>query len=658
MQPSASNIPGQTVRIVEVSPRDGLQNHPGLLPTATKLSLIKRLQSAGLKTLELTSLVSARSIPQLADASVLLADPGVQAMLCDPSLRTPVLVPNLRGLQTALRAGVREIALFVSATEGFSRANIRCSVDEAIRRAEEVMAAVQMWRKQQHQQGHSDVIQVRAYVSCIFEDPFDGPTDPRAVVRVVKALLAMGCYEVSLGDTLGVGTAAKVKTLLEMLEREAVPMRTLAGHFHDTYGQALANVWEAYRCGVRVFDSSVGGLGGCPFAPGAKGNVATEDVVYMFEQAGISTGVNLQRLVEVGAWISAELKKSNDSRAGVALLAAAKRKVSSTTGNPSPNGVTTPRHRLTWTTMSTGSMQAGTDDLQILRSGVNVKVLLNRPRNGNALTASMIDSLTSFFRQASTDANIRRIAITGSPDSKHFCTGMDLSKDTSPVAREPSSSSSSSTSTTASDAQYTRLTTLLRLIDEAPQVTIAALNGPAYGGGVGLALACDIRIASRDAALTLSEVTLGLSPATISPYVVRELGFAVAREAMLSGRRIGVVELRRLGVVSADAVVAGEGQQQTLENVLDARLVDLGGAAPGASSMVKDLVRVAWRDGGGAEQEARVKELFGKMMRKGGESEYGLKAWQAGKKVRWDELPAAAAAAAPIARHKDRTAKL
>ncbi|KAF2161433.1 hypothetical protein M409DRAFT_28164 [Zasmidium cellare ATCC 36951] len=298
------------VRIVEVGPRDGLQNIKSAIPTLTKVELVSRLRNTGLKSIELTSMVSPRAVPQLADGRQLLADREIQGFLQDEEVRHPVLVPNMRGLERAMELGVGEVAVFVSASEGFSRTNINCSVNEGLSRSRQVA-----------QKALEAGLSVRGYVSCIFACPFDGPTSHETVARVVKDLLDMGCYEVSLGDTLGVGSAVDVKSLLGHLQRSGVPIDRLAGHFHDTYGQAVSNVWAAYECGVRVFDSSVAGLGGCPYCPGAKGNAATEDVVFLFDRAGIETGVDLDQLAIVGAWISAELSMANGSRAGAALAA-------------------------------------------------------------------------------------------------------------------------------------------------------------------------------------------------------------------------------------------------------------------------------------------------------------------------------------------------
>lgn len=422
----------------------------------------------------------------------------------------------------------------------------------------------------------------------------------------MKELLDVGCYEVSLGDTLGVGSSSNVRSLIKYLLNNGIPYEKLAGHFHDTYGQALANVWEAYNCGLQVFDSSVAGLGGCPFAPGAKGNVASEDLVYMFHNAGIHTGVDLPKLVESGVWISEQLSKTNGSRAGTALATKSKIKLSVKSKplkDPS----------LQW------NFAREVEGLQLHRSGVNLKITLNRPRNGNALTASMISDLTSVVTDANKDPQTSRIIITG--NGKFFCTGMDLGKGSTPVAQGGSTS----------DAQFQRLTALFDAIDQSPKVTIACLNGPAFGGGVGLAFSCDMRLGSRDASVTLSEVKLGLCPATISKYVIREWGVAFAREAMLSARPVTMEELRERRLVSD---VADDAEQ--LKMSLDIFLSRLKVASPDASRMSKELVRLGWAHAGNKEQVDGIKGLFEDMMDPDADGAHGVKEFQAGRKVDWD----------------------
>ena len=595
--------PERAVRIVEVGPRDGLQNISTLVPVNIKLELIKRLKGTGIDTIELTSVVSTRAIPQLADCQRLLRDSSIRSLLVNSFIRLPVLVPNLKGLQIAIEHNVREVAVFVSASEGFSRANINCRVQQGLDRANLVA-----------KQALAHRIVVRAYVSCIFACPYDGDTPHSAVLNCVQQLLDMGCYEISLGDTLGVGVAPQVKALLAYLVKANVPIKKIAGHFHDTYGQAVSNVQAAYDCGVRVFDSSVAGLGGCPFAPGAKGNVATEDLVYMFHKANIPTGVDLSKLVATGDWISQQLSRQNESRAGNALAAKQRHNGPSTSRDQTIK--TSDIRKMTWIPMQ------NTTNLEFHQSGPNIKITLNRPKNGNALTVPMMSELTEFFEKAANDPKITRIAIAGR--GKYFCTGMDLARDSTPVARSGNATSA---------GQFDRLTRLLTAIDEAPQVTIACIQGPAFGGGVGLAFACDIRIATKAASMTLSEVKLGLCPATISKYVLREWGVAFGRQAMLSGRSVTMEELTRLGVVMSKLA----GSEAELANMLDKCMTELKVAAPNASAMCKKLARLSWQHPGGVEQTEGILELFNEMMGDEAEGAYGVKQFQTGNKaIDWD----------------------
>ena len=284
-------------RIVDVGPRDGLQNEPRSVPTATKLELIDRLGAAGLKTIEATSFVSPKWIPQLADADQLYP-----ALRRRPDVRYPVLVPNEKGMRRALDAGVGEVAVFTAASESFNRKNINASIDESLARFEPVMALAR-----------EHGVPVRGYVSCALGCPYEGPIEPAAVARVARALDELGCYQVSLGDTIGVGTPLKARRMFEAVMAE-VPVERLAAHFHDTYGQALANLTACIELGVRTADASVAGLGGCPYAQGASGNVATEDVVYLVEGMGFDTGIDLVALVETGRWIAAQLGREPASK--------------------------------------------------------------------------------------------------------------------------------------------------------------------------------------------------------------------------------------------------------------------------------------------------------------------------------------------------------
>ncbi|HEY0973834.1 MAG TPA: hydroxymethylglutaryl-CoA lyase [Solimonas sp.] len=287
------------VRVVEVGPRDGLQNEKTLVPAATKIALIEKLAACGLRTVEATSFVSPKWVPQMADAAEVLA--GLRRV---ESVRYPVLVPNLQGLERARAAGVDEIAIFTAASDAFTRKNINADIDESLARLRPVV-----------EQALAANIRVRAYVSTVLGCPYQGVVPVADVVRVTRAVADFGCYEVSLGDTIGVGTPQAARTMLRACA-DAVGMEKLAVHFHDTYGQALANVYACLEEGVRVVDASVGGLGGCPYAKGASGNLATEDLVYMLNGLGLQTGVDLDALTAVARWIAAELGREPASRLG------------------------------------------------------------------------------------------------------------------------------------------------------------------------------------------------------------------------------------------------------------------------------------------------------------------------------------------------------
>lgn len=293
----------ELVRIVEVGPRDGLQSEPQSVPTAIKLELIMRLAGCGLPVVEATSFVHPGRIPQLADAAEVMA--GLQPLA---GTRYPVLVPNLKGFERALAAGATEVSVFTAASETFCQRNTNCSIADSLSRIAQVTAAAR-----------EHGLPVRAYVSCVLGCPYEGEVQTARVVETCEALIALGCFEVSLGDTIGVGTPGKARALLVDVAA-SVSMENLAVHFHDTYGQALANILACLEAGVRCIDSSVAGLGGCPYAPGASGNVATEDVVYMLHGLGFGTGVKLQELARTGRWISNQLDRPHMSKAGLALL--------------------------------------------------------------------------------------------------------------------------------------------------------------------------------------------------------------------------------------------------------------------------------------------------------------------------------------------------
>lgn len=290
------------VRIVEVGPRDGLQNEKTLVTTADKVELIDRLSRTGLQTIEATSFVSPKWVPQLADATEVFS-----SIRQAPGIAYPVLVPNEKGYERAREAGVREVAVFTAASEAFNRKNINAGIDESIERFLPVL-----------EQARADGVKVRGYVSTVLGCPYQGEVPLADVVRVAHRLHALGCYEISLGDTIGVGTPHKARDMLKAVAAD-IPMSALAVHFHDTYGQALANILACLEEGVRVVDASVSGAGGCPYARGASGNVASEDVVYMLHGLGMETGVDLALLGETGRWLAGLLGRETGSRVGKAM---------------------------------------------------------------------------------------------------------------------------------------------------------------------------------------------------------------------------------------------------------------------------------------------------------------------------------------------------
>jgi len=301
--PLFKNLP-KSVTIVEVGPRDGLQNEREVLSTATKIRFINKLAETGLKVIETTSFVSPKMIPMMADATQVYE--GIEKR---PGVTFPVLTPNMQGFEAAIKAGCDHVAVFAAASEKFSQRNINCSIEESINRFVPVLKAAQEAK-----------VRVRGYVSCVLGCPYEGYVPPERVAMVAKRLYDLGCYEISLGDTVGFGTPASTAAMLLKVS-EVIPIEHLAVHFHDTYGQALANILMALQMGIRTIDSSVGGLGGCPYAKGASGNVATEDVVYMLNGMGIETGVDLEKLLRVSTWITSILGRDPQSKAAKALRA-------------------------------------------------------------------------------------------------------------------------------------------------------------------------------------------------------------------------------------------------------------------------------------------------------------------------------------------------
>lgn len=292
------------VRLVEVGARDGLQNEANPVSTAIKLELIDRLGDAGLSYIEAASFVSPKWVPQMGDAREVMT--GIQRR---SGITYAALTPNLKGLESALECGVQEVAVFGAASESFTQKNINCSIAESLERFAPVIELAQ-----------KSNIPVRGYVSTVMGCPYEGEIAPSKVAEVSKILFDMGCYEISLGDTVGVGTPLKAKRMLEAVNQH-IPMNKLAAHFHDTYGQALANLYAVLEEGIAVIDSSVAGLGGCPYAKGAAGNVASEDVVYLLNGLGIKSGINLEKLAATGDWISQTINRPNRSKVGIAMMA-------------------------------------------------------------------------------------------------------------------------------------------------------------------------------------------------------------------------------------------------------------------------------------------------------------------------------------------------
>ncbi|KAF3422604.1 hypothetical protein E2986_04225 [Frieseomelitta varia] len=293
------------VKVVEVGPRDGLQNERNIVPTEVKVEFINKLSDSGLKNIEVTSFVSPKWVPQMADNAQIY-----QKINKKPNVSYPVLVPNMKGLEDAMKVNVREIAIFLAASETFSRKNTNCSIDNSMKKARTVI-----------EEALKHDIKVRGYISCIVGCPYEGQIQTKAVTNLAAFMLECGCYEISLGDTIGVGSPNKVKNVLHELEHVSNDMNKFAIHCHDTYGQALVNIYASLECGIKTFDSSVAGLGGCPYAAGASGNVATEDLLYLLHGQNLETGIDLNKIVKIGEFISSQLQKQNQSKAATAILA-------------------------------------------------------------------------------------------------------------------------------------------------------------------------------------------------------------------------------------------------------------------------------------------------------------------------------------------------
>lgn len=292
------------IKLVEMGPRDGLQNEKKFLSVEVRSEFIKRLVESGHSSVEIGAFVNPEKIPQMVGSGDVVKT--VNKLFPKSKVNFPVLVPNERGMRDAIEAGAKEVAIFAAASESFSQANINCTIEESFERFKPVIALAK-----------KNKIKVRGYLSTCFYCPFEGKIKPQKVVPLAKKLIQMGCYEVSIGDTIGAANPKEVKTLIQLLKK-FIPTKKIAMHFHDTRGTALANILQSYQLGITTFDSSLGGLGGCPYAPGAQGNVSTEDVVYMFEGMGLKTDVNLGKLLEVNKWMSQQMEKSLPSKVGKA----------------------------------------------------------------------------------------------------------------------------------------------------------------------------------------------------------------------------------------------------------------------------------------------------------------------------------------------------
>lgn len=433
----------------------------------------------------------------------------------------------------------------------------------------------------------------------------------------------MGCDEVGLGDTLGVGTPKLTQQLLDLILQD-IPASKLTGHFHDTYGQVVANVIKAYEMGLRTFDTSVAGLGGCPHAPGARGNAATEDVVYALATSGVNTGVDLDSLVRVGQWISEELQMPNNSRAGAAISAKQARSVpSATTLTASSVSLQTSKSAVKQGSSTTQrrvwAVQTQAEGYTVSRAGNTVRITLNRHANGNAMTFEMLEPLTKLYEDLATDRSVFHIVLAA--EGKIYCTGMDLTG-----------------SSRDNPADYhDKIVALFKAIDNAPQTTIAAIHGPCYGGGVGLGFGCGVRLVSSNATWRLSEIKLGISPAIISKYMAREWGPAFFREAMLSGREVSAAELHRIGSIHGVAE-----SEPDLDALVERYLDRLAHAAPQVAATCKQLVRLAFSSRDSPAQDDFIRRTFDNMLAPHSEGQYGISQFQRKvKNIDWSEFWAA-----------------
>ncbi|MCL6631703.1 MAG: hydroxymethylglutaryl-CoA lyase [Alicyclobacillus herbarius] len=507
-------LPSHVV-IQEVGPRDGLQHEPGFVQTQTKVELVQRLVDAGCRRIEVSSFVHPRWIPALADADEVFA-----SLRRVSGVEYSALVPNLKGLERALAARVDAVSVFMSASETHNRKNINKSIAETFPVLQPVI-----------RQAKAAGLRVRGYVSTAFGCPYEGPVPVDQVVRVSQHLLEMGVDELSIGDTIGVAVPTQVEHLLSELAPH-IPLSRVALHFHDTRGTALANIYAALEVGVSTFDASIGGLGGCPYAPGATGNVATEDVLYMLEGMGVATEIDTNRLMEVSEWLESELGRPLDSHAS--RVARSARMMRSASESPHASGQAKGKEK-----QASVDLQSSSAEPLLLRQelddGQIVVLTLNRPRQRNALSQSLLARLEEELQRPKT-LRARVLIFTGNGSA--FCAGADLKErrtmDDQAVLRA-----------------VARIRGFVAAVARLPMPVITAIHGAALGGGLELALAADIRLCTEDAVFGLPETTLAIIPgAGGTQRLPRLIGPARAKELIYTGRRIDGKMALSIGLVN------------------------------------------------------------------------------------------------------------
>lgn len=532
------NLP-EFVKVVEVGPRDGLQNEEKKIETASKIRLIEMLADSGLSHIEVSSLVSPKWIPQLADAVEVASGLALKGKVV-----TSLLVPNEKGYERFKSTKLDQVALFMSASQSHSKANINKSIEEAFQALEAVITPARR-----------DGFALRCYVSVAFECPYEGPVAPDTVRGIVERLLSSGVDEISLGDTIGAATPDQVAFLIRLLKQD-LPLSKLALHFHDTRGTALANVLAGLSEGVSIFDASIGGLGGCPYAPGAAGNLATEDLVYMLHSMGIDTGVDLDRLVDAGAYAQSIVGRELPGRY---LQAALSRRAK---GCPS----------LECDNKSMSKAVAVDERVVLVEKGDGLAwIKLNRLSVHNCLSREVLNSIIKAAFELACDPQVRVVAIIGA-GAKVFCAGADLTE--------------RKTMTEGETLDYLALIQkTMKALESMPQPVIAAINGSAFGGGTELALACDLRVMMSGAQLRLTEVKLGIIPgAGGTQRLPRLIGKSKAKEMILTAAPLSAQAGLELGlihrVVTDDGALDENGFMVPLMNEVKVWAQEIKKAAP------------------------------------------------------------------------------